>query len=474
MVEGGTSGKPAVEGLTGWRGQISRANLRPALRNPRDLDASGGGRQFVVPSRGLPSRYFAPGDRAREIGVVDYVAHGESSGIHQLTLVRDNASERHWYRQVRRLVDGDWVLPYNSAYDYFAADNKEAKAVLNGRFLGVDAKEGVDSDLLGAVLNSTFALLARLIVGVSTGSEGAYDVGPPAARLMRIPDPRKFTASGRDGVLDALTAIRTEDRLLPAPSSSGAVVPLRRKLDLAILSAMGESPGNAAVLLDRIYASYARWRASVEHVEDQVQVNRRALGRRGGTRGQDPVAVATQTVRDEIGSECDVAFGQAFADPESFELIDVVPPSADLQDALIPQTVVTLTATGELCDLGSQSRVEYARVLRELGWLNAIPIPLSDTLAASLATQIEKLRATVSAEAATRAATYVATEHVPTIVAGVVKAWRRVQCDAVRAALPKSSLTESHLSDETSGGDGTEKPGPSLFDAEQLVPKPPA
>ena len=474
VVDGGTAAKPMLEGLTSWRGQVSRANLRLALRNPRDLDAESGGRHFVVPARHITSRYFAPSPSAREAGVVDYIAHGESSGVHRQTLVMQNASsEKHWYRQVRSISDAEWVLPYNSAYDYFAADNTQAKAILNGRFVGVNPNEGIDSDLLGAVLNSTFVLLARLIEGVSTGSEGAYDVGPPAARLMLIPDPRKFTEQGKAEVLAALASIRAADRLLPAPSSIGVVAPLRRTLDLAILRALGESPGNAAVLMDRIYNSYARWRASVEAVEDQVQVNRRALGRRGGARGQDPVAAAIQTVKDEVGSQYDVGMGDAVGDSDSFELIDVVPPSADLQDALIPQTTVKLAENGEPFDLGSQNRVEFARRLRELGWPGQIPIPKGDALSGTLVARIDEQRNALIADATERSAKYVASESVPIIVAGVVKAWSLTQCIALRAALPESVPVDDQALVEAATDDLNKEPGPSLFDADKLVPPPP-
>lgn len=78
------------------------------------------------------------------------------------------------------------------------------RRVLNGRFVGVEPHARTNSDLLGAALNSTFVILTRLLEGVSTGSEGAYDVGPPAARLMVIPDPRRFTAAGEVKVREVL------------------------------------------------------------------------------------------------------------------------------------------------------------------------------------------------------------------------------------------------------------------------------
>lgn len=54
------------------------------------------------------------------------------------------------------------------------------------------------------MLNSTFTTVSRLLEGVSTGNEGAFDVGPPSVRLMRIPDPRWIAASA--GQADARAA----------------------------------------------------------------------------------------------------------------------------------------------------------------------------------------------------------------------------------------------------------------------------
>jgi hypothetical protein len=149
--------------------------------------------------------------------------------------VRNNGRPRRWDRQRRDLVDSLWALPYNSAYDYGAHDNA-ARCVLNGRFVGVQPHDDTDSDLLGAALNTTFVIVTRLLEGVSTGSEGAYDVGPPAARLVRIPDPRKFQEPGTAKVREVLATMRRENVMPAAPDRQGEVSNLRRSLDMRSLS----------------------------------------------------------------------------------------------------------------------------------------------------------------------------------------------------------------------------------------------
>jgi hypothetical protein len=58
-------------------------------------------------------------------------------------------------------------VTYNSAYDYGAWHNPSG-AVLNGRFVGAEPLDPQASELLGAVLNITFAASGRLLEGVAT------------------------------------------------------------------------------------------------------------------------------------------------------------------------------------------------------------------------------------------------------------------------------------------------------------------
>jgi hypothetical protein len=207
--------------------QIAAADLRPALLNPHRLQSRNGARRLVVPDR-MEDGYLYPQDRSPADGLADYIDVGDRDGVSTRRLVQANATGERWDRQRRTPIDWRWVLPYNSAYDYGAHDNAVGR-VLNGRFVGcrpIDDGNGVivGEELLGAVLNSTFAIVTRLLEGVATGSEGAYDVGPPAARLMRIPDPRLMVDDASAAkVVAALAACRAADIIPPAPDRAGGV-----------------------------------------------------------------------------------------------------------------------------------------------------------------------------------------------------------------------------------------------------------
>ena len=190
-------GTVPIVGMNEWHGRVAANDLLPAILNPHQFVESGA-RRFVVP-KVTQSLYLYPRDTSPRNELADYIWLAEHEDVHKGQLVRANGSGQRWYRQSRALVTSPWALPYNSAYDYGALDNAVG-AVLNGRFIGVDTREEVDSELLGAALASSFVLVTRLLEGVPTGVEGALDVGPPAARLMMVPDVRRLSVSGTRAV----------------------------------------------------------------------------------------------------------------------------------------------------------------------------------------------------------------------------------------------------------------------------------
>lgn len=187
-----TRGLIVAKGQNGWRGQIALADLVPAILNPHQL--YNGDFRFLTVPKAARHFYLYPRTGKLRFGLAEYIRLAELHGTHSAPLVQSNGSERGWYHQARTMITSPWVLPYNSAYDYGAWSNPNGH-VLNGRFIGADPLDPELSFLLGAVLNSTFAAAGRLIEGVATGVEGAFDVGPPAARKIMVPDIRKRVMS---------------------------------------------------------------------------------------------------------------------------------------------------------------------------------------------------------------------------------------------------------------------------------------
>lgn len=446
-----------VVGLNGWEGSIARADLAPSLQSPKDLDTPSG-RLATVPTRfgrySGTSFYFAP--RANRLDRVarEYIAWGEQQKVQDGKLVQSNADPSGWFRQTRAQVRSRWALPYNSGYDYGAIDNS-VESLLNGRFIGVEPADGLDPDLLGGILNCTAVTLMRLLEGVATGNEGAFDVGPPAARVMRIPDPRRI-GSDSQGITEVLDEIRAGGVLPPAPSSLGVVVPLRRRLDLAVFCGLGMSRGDSTVLIDRVYSSYARWRKAVEAVESQMQVHRRALARRGGSRTESPVVRTSRTVWDEISSATPLLLeGLTRGD------VEVVDPffqrQVDHSQGALFGATVTATSDGGSLDLLDPRRVDLARHVRTLGLTGPFVMPRDPATAQAVHHEVIALEATTRREIERRAGHLASMDLVDEITEHVMRTWVGHSISQVRR----------HLNDSTD----VSVSGPNLFSTEGLVPR---
>jgi hypothetical protein len=392
-----------VRGMDGWRGEISAADLKPAMLTPHQL-FEGDGRLFAVPD--VPKHFYLyPRAGKLRFGLREYVKLGELKGINAGDFVKSNVSDVGWFKQARTLVTSEWVLPYNSALDYGAWQNSNG-FVLNGRFVGVEPLDSQSSDLLGASLNSTFAVIGRLIEGVATGVEGAFDVGPPAARRIMVPDFRKFSKSGAGNVLELFAAIRKAGRMLAAPSRSGEVHHLRRDLDAALLVALGLSKGQAAALLDRLYTSYARWRANIEDVETQMRANRRQMPATGQNRDQKPAETAGKRVWEEIEQEIPIYPKSYLGKDEVVEVVNI-PSTVDLHQTEPLFDAGLIHFKNKTIDLGSYDRVRYVAMLRTIGVVGSIEVPTSSPKTRAICDLFEKDQKRFDELASAQAAKYV-------------------------------------------------------------------
>lgn len=363
-----------VKGLNGWKGELPLSDLRPAVLNPHQLIVEDE-RLYSVP-RDTGWYYLFPSATSKKFGVREYVKLAELEGISEKSLVKSNADDTTWYRQTRPLIASPWILPYNSAYEYGAWANPFG-AVLNGRLLGVDPLVTESSEMLGAVLNSIFALLGRLVEGVSTGTEGAIDVGPPAARRIMLPDIRKFSESSRQSIADALTKIRQSNLMPAAPDWEGNVPELRRELDTAILEALGSTKGQAIAYLERLYVGYGRWRKNVEGVEAQMRLNRRNMAASGQNRDQKPTEATGKRVWEEIEHLFPLFPAAYLANSDVLEIVGIpssatIPTEKPLFDSGVIQTKT------RAIDLGSFERVRYIGMLKVIGLSRVFEVPLSE------------------------------------------------------------------------------------------------
>lgn len=421
-----------VRGMS-WEGKLDKGDLRGALLNPHRLQDRRG-RRFVVPNKSQDV-YLCPQDRPPRAGLADYLAAGKRGGIPGRPLVKANATKDRWDRQSRSPIDWRWVLPYNSAYDYGAHDNS-AHLVLNGRFVGCRAKEDVPEEMLGAALNSTFVILTRLLEGTATGSEGAYDVGPPAARLMRVPDPRVLERYAGE-ILEVLEAWREDGHIPPAPDRAGQVSQARRNLDELILRALGETKGEAAYLLEECYAAYGRWRSAVEDVENRVRENRRTLSLSGRERSDNPIALVARQIWEELSVDLPLLPSASPVPLEPAETVAVAASFRAPQNESIFGAGQIQAANGESIDLGSFARVRYVDMLLRLGFHPPLVVPVDDQIADQIADLYEQTLARIKKEAKALAKSSIGPDAAGEVTDAVIRLWQHA-CHSAGGGQPSS------------------------------------
>lgn len=467
-----STGKPAktgrvhVQGLGGWTGELPRADLVPASRSPKDLDVSDRGRLYAIPAvRGTKAgvTYYLLVRKGRLDAVTkEYAEYAEKQNIHKLYTVKRLGDPTRWFRQTLIVTRSQWALPYNSGYNYGALDNRIA-AVLNGRFVGVEPATTVDSQVLGGVLNSTMVAMMRLLEGVATGNEGAFDMGARAVQVMRVPDPRLITSNGTAEVKAALAAIEKSAYQVDAPSSTGEVSDLRADLDTAVLTGLGMSRGDAVTLQDRLYLSYGRWRHAVEAVENQMQANRRALARRGGSRTQSLTVRAIRTVFDEMQQDTPLLLADLTTVPTDIVNVTFPKDDHDTQISLFDDTIVT-SHDDTRVDLGDPARVSLARHIRNLGMSGPFPLPTNPQVAARLLTDANAAEKAFTIEARTRAAAHVNDDTLAADVAeGVRRIWLANSITSLREHIRENEPTQDAAPSD-----------PSLFATDGMLPTPPS
>ena len=425
-----------VRGLRGaWEGDIAAQDLRPAILNPHEL-LRDGGRKFRGPVQ-APTLYLFPREGPLRADLAEYVRAGQEAGINKRKLVQQNASDRRWYRQDRAMVASRWALPYNSAYEYGAIDNSRG-AVLNGRFVGADAIDGVDSELLGLALNTTFVMVSRLLEGTTTGVEGAFDMGPPAVRKMVVPDIRRVSEQAGAALREVIMELRQRDSIPAAPSKNAEVDPLRTQLDHLVLTALGASRSEAAAVVGRVYEGYARWRAAVENVEATMRRFRKDMAHSGRSRGQRPSEIAANRMWERIEQRMRAYPSELLSQLDSMIRVDVprkfrVPSQEPLFDA-----GVLLLDDGSHVEVGSYNGARYSGMLVTIGFEPPFDVPTDSSKAGAIVDAFEQDRSQLVSLVKKEATEFASdTTTIRAIAESVIRRWyARSLAEGMQAAAP--------------------------------------
>lgn len=260
--------------------------------------------------------------------------------------------------------------------------------------------------------------------GTATGVEAAYDVGPPAARRMAVPDIRQMPDDRRPAVVEALAALREADLMPPAPDEHASVSRLRRNLDLAVLRALGYRAGEAAALAGRCYEDYARWRRTIRTMQRQMETYRIAMGRSGVTRTVDPLRRTAEHIWEELRPETPVLPISLVRPADRLDEATIDPHwHPGPQEPMIEPGLVS-DPSGASIDLGSWDRVRYAGMLLDIAFRPPLWIPESAHRARQTVERFESARAVLLGEAYRRALLYTVIDA-DAVVAQVEQLWLR-------------------------------------------------
>jgi hypothetical protein len=339
-----------------------------------------------------------------------YIEWGEKQGVDQGSTVKGNVTaDRDWY-DLTKHQRGELFWPKSQQYRHFAPVNSN-NLQCNCNLYDLQPPEGIESETLASILNSSVVVLSKFQYGRPVGVEGNLKTEVVDANMMRVPDPRKATKAQREHVAEAFRAMKDravlgflserrlrrmnytakgkEAELAKLSDESELTQADRRALDDAVLQMLGvKSEKERARLLDELYEYLAEFFESTRQKEEQAIQNKKKA-KKGKT-------ATPQAVAQDIFSEVERDYGsllRAYDDfidlskpYDSYEVPDSGIPTPD--DGLFEQYAVRFVGakSGEAPTVETRGEAQRALLLLlvEEG-INDFPrIPVDDAASQSL------------------------------------------------------------------------------------------
>ncbi len=263
------------------------------------------------------------GDRKRELKgthVLDYIKWGEEQGYHVGSSCAGRATEEHNWYDLTHYERADIILPKIQQYRLMALLNPR-RLHINSSLLGIYHVPKRLIKPLCAVLNSTPAILSRIVYARILGVEGNIQLDVYSAKLMLAPalgDPTprhvldRLTACLdtmlRREVLSFVPERRMRQMAYQAAGKQADLarlsdlceldMPDRRELDDAVLEMMGESsPERRKELIGRLYAYLREFFEQVRQKEEKAIGNKKRAKRRGPAKPSEIAAEVLEEVK---------------------------------------------------------------------------------------------------------------------------------------------------------------------------------
>ena len=379
-----------VESGKGTRHVIEAKYLEPEVHSLMEINSIGIDPQKLRRQVLLVNQ---PKEKLAETQVLKYIEWGEEQNFDKGSTC---AARGLWYSLTspRR---GDFFMPMAQQYRHIVPFN-EKELICNHNLFDAFTYQGVESQLLAALLNSSVVALSKHQYGRLAGREGNLKTEVVDTKMMLVPDPRGASEAAKARLVAAFEQMKTReigalvkvDEKGPEPSGELAQAD-RQELDDATLELLGVSDAEErAALRAALYSEIQTLYREIRRAEVEMQGHRNQSNRRD--------APTAQSLADEIWESLDAPPAwqrpQAFLDAdEPTELYSIEPGKARVKAAnLIEGAGVQIGPTFH--QTGDLTRASYLEAHAHAQLWGEIEVP---TDADSAQTALDQWRAMVAA-----------------------------------------------------------------------------
>jgi hypothetical protein len=350
---------------------IEAEYIEPEVHGPMEID----------------SISLEPGRLARQILLVDlpkeklqgthvlkYIKYGEKERIHERSTC---ASRPLWY-SLPILRRGNSFWPMATQYRHIIPLNSQ-KFICNHNLFDIFAAQGIQDDLLVAVLNSTITVLFKHQFGRIMGREGNLKTEVIDVKMMLVADPRKATVQLRDKLVSALNSMRNRKAVTIVDVDSDEnerwtgelAMADRQMLDDAVLELIGiKDQGERNLILEELYREITKMYRQIRVAEKKMQKFRTQTARKGKQ--------TAQSVAEEIWTDLGLRFETLtpldFVFDIETDTIELPPGRAKLVEKTFFQEDGIQIGDHHL-ELGSLERARFVKAVSDVGLHGEIEIP---------------------------------------------------------------------------------------------------
>ena len=348
--------------------------------------------------------------RLRGTHFADYVAYAERQDWHTGPTIASRARTRPWYDLglLPKSDRADMFWPMAQQYRHVIPVNKDSLPA-NHNLFDLWTRDGGQTEVLWAVLNSTVTALSKHQFGRAAGIEGNLKTEVVDVNMMFVPDVRKASPEAAARAVEACERIARRDakRFLYEEFTLDD----RRDLDDAVLEILGfEDASERAALRDRLYRDVTDLQRAIRERELIAQRDRARVGTRGELSSQDIANELWAEHRSELNV---LQFPEDFVPrTNEGELFDLPQGEVEVGGALIDTGGLLRAGTirvggwyGGVIDVGSAPRAGFLKALSLCGHSGQVRLPpdeICDDATSAFAQYRTELRARCSLLADTR------------------------------------------------------------------------